>query len=367
MSGEWRVASGEWGQKKLAAPARFGTFLCSLLCLLSPLATRHSPLMAQFAEVGQEFQRTNPQFLAAFREASARPSRSTVRVLCDGKETSLGMVVIADGWILTKANDLHGFVSCRLADGRTLDARIVGVHPGHDLALLQIPARGLTPVDFRESKSLAVGSWLICPGPGEELVGVGIVSVPTRTMPAKQMGDSPYLGVSLDENNGIVRITNVVTDSPADRAGLRKNDVILTLHNKGITTSDDFMNLMQQRKVGDTVNLRILRDKDVLHLQATLAVRPRNSRGDVQNHMGSELSSRVTGYATILQHDAVIRPKDCGGPVVDLDGRTVGINICRPGRTETWAIPTEIIQPVLFDLMSGNQTSTIRPPSSVGK
>ena len=69
--------------------------------------------------------------------------------------------------------------------------------------------------------------------------------------------------------------------------------------------------------------------------------------------MGSELSSRISGYATYLQHDAVIRPKDCGGPIVDLDGMVVGINICRAGRTESWAIPSEVVQPLLPSLMAG--------------
>lgn len=73
--------------------------------------------------------------------------------------------------------------------------------------------------------------------------------------------------------------------------------------------------------------------------------------------MGSELSNRITGYATILQHDGVIRPRDCGGPLVDLDGRVVGMNVCRAGRTESWAIPAEIIQPLLGDLMSGRLAS----------
>ena len=73
--------------------------------------------------------------------------------------------------------------------------------------------------------------------------------------------------------------------------------------------------------------MSILRGKETLQLQVTLGRRPRNPRGDSQNHMGSELSSRTTGYATILQHDAVIRPKDCGGPLVDLDGKVVGMNV----------------------------------------
>jgi len=45
--------------------------------------------------------------------------------------------------------------------------------------------------------------------------------------------------------------------------------------------------------------------------------------------MGSELSKRRTGFPHILQHDSVVKPRECGGPVVDLDGKVIGINICR--------------------------------------
>src|SRR5262249_11927645 len=46
----------------------------------------------------------------------------------------------------------------------------------------------------------------------------------------------------------------------------------------------------------------------------------------------------------------------CGGPLVDLDGKTVGINIARAGRTETYAIPSEEVQALLADLKSGKLT-----------
>ena len=46
----------------------------------------------------------------------------------------------------------------------------------------------------------------------------------------------------------------------------------------------------------------------------------------------------------ILQHDSVLKPSECGGPLVDLDGKVVGINIARAGRTETYAIPSEVVQ-----------------------
>jgi serine protease Do len=307
-----------------------------------------------FKEVGLEFQRGNPLFMSAFREAAAGPSRSTVRVLCDGRETALGTIVAGDGWVLTKAHDLRGQVACRLRDSRIVDARVVGVHTGHDLAMLQIPLRGLPVVELKESKSLSVGNWIVCPGTSDEPVAVGIVSVATRTRTARYVNDDAgFLGVSVEDAEGKVRITQVVPDSAAAKAGIRVLDVIAAMQNRNVATTEDFHALMQDRREGDVISLSVRRDKESLPFQVTLGKRPRTSVSELQNNMGSELSSRRTGYTTILQHDAVVRPKDCGGPLVDLDGRMVGMNVCRAGRTETWAIPIEVIHPLLGDLMSG--------------
>src|SRR5260370_20137000 len=90
--------------------------------------------------------KTSRKFLAAFRDAVARPAHSTVRVNCDGKETALGVVISKNGFILTKASDLSGKITVALADSQEYDARWVGLHDANDLAMLKIDANGLTPV-----------------------------------------------------------------------------------------------------------------------------------------------------------------------------------------------------------------------------
>jgi serine protease Do len=140
----------------------------------------------------------------------------------------------------------------------------------------------------------------------------------------------------------------------AEKAGLKVNDCIIAADGKPIDSPDDLINLLLTRKPGDVIELKVKRGEEELELKATLGKRPASAnRGDMQNRLGSELSRRRTGFPTILQHDAVIKPSDCGGPVVNLDGKTIGINIARAGRTESYAIPTEAIRPLLKDLMSG--------------
>jgi hypothetical protein len=38
---------------------------------------------------------------------------------------------------------------------------------------------------------------------------------------------------------------------------------------------------------------------------------------------------------------------------VDLKGRVIGINISRAGRVETWALPSEIVEPLIAELKLG--------------
>jgi serine protease Do len=77
-----------------------------------------------------------------------------------------------------------------------------------------------------------------------------------------------------------------------------------------------------------------------------------NPRGDFQNAMGSKLSARRSGIPVFFQTDAVVKPADCGAPVVDLDGHAIGLMIARAGRTESHAVPAETVQALLPVLMA---------------
>jgi serine protease Do len=103
------------------------------------------------------------------------------------------------------------------------------------------------------------------------------------------------------------------------------------------------------------VAIKFRRDGKVTEVQATLDKRPRDqfSRREFQNSMGSKLSDRRGGFPQILQTDMALKPSDCGGPVVDLDGRTIGINIARAGRVESYAIPAAAVRAMIPDLKSG--------------
>jgi serine protease Do len=167
----------------------------------------------------------------------------------------------------------------------------------------------------------------------------------------------------------------VSPDTPAEKAGLKDGDVVVSINGKPIATSIEMFAAIQTHKPGDVIQIVVHRDDAILEKSVTLGRRPgaapgrggqgggggqggRGGRGRPdQNRMGSELSEKST-FPTVLQHDTVIKPTDCGGPLIDLDGRVVGINVARAGRVESYALPSEIVVPLLADLMSGKSATT---------
>ena len=95
------------------------------------------------------------------------------------------------------------------------------------------------------------------------------------------------------------------------------------------------------------IRLLILREQKRLELQARLG-RPEGSdaldtRFGIMNEMGGELSLRRADFPLAFAHDTVLTPEQCGGPVVDMNGQVVGINIARAGRTCSYALPVEVV------------------------
>jgi serine protease Do len=50
-----------------------------------------------------------------------------------------------------------------------------------------------------------------------------------------------------------------------------------------------------------------------------------------------------------VQYDAVLQPSQCGGPVIDILGRVVGLNIARAERTRTLALTNDILLDFLME------------------
>ena len=63
-----------------------------------------------------------------------------------------------------------------------------------------------------------------------------------------------------------IEVVEVVRDSPAERAGLRPEDLIVAVDGHGVERVDDLQRLMVGERIGQSVNLRVLRADRALEL-----------------------------------------------------------------------------------------------------
>jgi len=322
-------------------PRQFVTgMIACLLCLQSATAQRLD---------SERFK--NGRRIRQLVESTTQDVRKcVVQVVSQGKRVALGTIVGSDGAVLTKASELSGRLQCRLPDGQTVPARLIGVHTGLDLAMLATSLVNRPALSWQQSIP-DVGSFVTTPGLQKLPLAVGIISTPVRDIPAQR----GVLGISISESPGGPRVTEVFPNSGADRAGIAVDDVIRMINGKRTKNREALKMLIMQVQPGDTLAIEIQRGEQVIKLSATLGFRPSSlfNRGNFQNQLGGMLSQRRGGFSGVLQHDSVVKRTQCGGPLVNLAGQVVGINIARAGRTETYAVGAQQILGVLDDLRSG--------------
>jgi serine protease DegQ len=70
-------------------------------------------------------------------------------------------------------------------------------------------------------------------------------------------------------------IAGVVRDGPADRAGIRPGDILLTVQGKQVASTNDMLNLISQLAPGETAKMTVMRKNRQSTLDVTVGKRPR--------------------------------------------------------------------------------------------
>ncbi|MEU1607520.1 S1C family serine protease [Micromonospora matsumotoense] len=123
------------------------------------------------------------------------PSVVTIRVAgLGGTSEGSGFIVSADGYVVTNDHvvaDGTGRASVTFNDGSSSPATVVGQDPESDIAVIKVNRKGLRPIEFGDSESLAVGDPVLAIGSPLSLantVTAGIISALDRTMQAGEPG-----------------------------------------------------------------------------------------------------------------------------------------------------------------------------------
>ncbi len=289
--------------------------------------------------------RTTGDSVTSVFEPQRQVIQTSSAVILDGrKEIAYGTVVSADGYLLTKASEIDGVGDFDVRVDRELykKAKVVMTDATWDVALVKVDAEDLVPVNFAPDSKLERGNWVVVNGATSRTkrrILAGIISADAREIPPE---GGAVLGVELKEEKGSLEVKAVSKDSGAEEAGIKEGDRITAVDGKKVKDIKKLSEDMKEMKAGAMVKVAITRDKKKIELEVRLSARNELFHQESRNdQMSGDYSKRRSGFPRVIQHDILAASTTMGGPVLDLDGRTVGMNIARANRAETFAIPVE--------------------------
>ena len=153
---------------------------------LAPMVETVLPAVVNISTRGRVSMRENPLMQDPFFRRFFGAPKTQPR---ERQTSSLGSGVIIDaaaGYVVTNQHVIGNAdeITVRLHDGRSVQAEVIGSDPNADIAVIKIPAQGLTAIHLGNSDRLRVGDFVVAIGNPFGLgqtVTLGIVSALGRS------------------------------------------------------------------------------------------------------------------------------------------------------------------------------------------
>jgi serine protease Do len=339
-----------------------------LACALSGLAIAQDDIPLLRPEERAAVDSQTEQLNTSLKPSLAAAAQSTVRVWSGKKRLAYGTVIGDGRQVLTKWSEVANDPNTLVVDGpnrEVHDASIVGVYEDEDLAVLEINGNALTPITWSDAKP-PLGAFLVAPQPDGKPAAFGVVSVLERNL---RETDLAFLGVICDlEYKGQgVKVREVQTKTGAEAAGIKPGDIVLEINGRPISGLMELKSTLTGTRPGETVPLRMRTNGGEKTLNVTLSKRPElpkiyNPRLDQMERMGGKISRVRDSFTQVLQSDMRPEPNQIGGPVVDLEGRVIGITIARADRTRSFIMPSAAVNNMLARPAKDSSTAEVREP-----
>lgn len=301
-----------------------------------------TPVLHGYQSLESTYRTTGTAVVAAFEPQRAVLQISSAVMLDGRKEVAYGVVISPDGFVLTKASEIAGVakLSVRVDQQTYSDAVVMAVDDEWDVAMVKIAAEGLVPVVYAPTSAVPQGTWVVANGATSlkaRRALAGIISAKPRAIAA----GGGNLGVSLASDESSLLIDEVAEDG-AGAAGLKKGDVIIAINGTKVSNFEEILPILKTQKPGVVVKVTYLRKGVEKTTEVTLQPGPL-TRND---QMSGAFSDRRSGFPRIIQHDIIGDKSIIGGPLLDLEGRCIGMNIARANRAESFAIPVEELKAI---------------------
>jgi serine protease Do len=339
-----------------------------LICALPSLALAREEILLLRPEERAAAEAQSEALHAALKNKLTSAAQSTVRVWSGKKRLAYGTVIGDGRKVLTKWSEIANNANALVVDGpnrEAHDATIVGVYEDEDLAVLEIDGEALTPITWSDAKPL-LGAFVAAPQPDGKPAAFGVVSVLERNL---RETDFSFLGVisDLEYKGQGVKVREVQTKTGAEAAGIKPGDIVLEINGRPISGLMELKSALTGTKPGETVPLRVRAGDDEKTINVTLSKRPElpkiyNPRLEQMERMGGKISRVRDSFTRVLQSDMRPEPNQIGGPVVDLEGRAIGITVARADRTRSFIMPSSAVAQMLANAPKDPTFARVREP-----
>ena len=254
-------------------------------------------------------------------------------------------------YVATKLSELtpHEMIDCRFQEGDPGVAEIAMTNVALDLAILklQIPRRAATSLVSQPVVSAAEFSLVFAASEKSEPVRVGLITRRRHNEP--RLNGKLGAVLDVDETSRAVRVKEVAPNSTASVAGLSKTCLIDSINGQPVKSLDNVGELLSEHQPGDWLQFqfRIVEKSSTNFARLQHDPAERFERTEFLDGRSGIVSERRSGFADILQHDIELAPSHCGGPLIDSEGRVIGVNIARRARESSLAIPIEVVLQLL--------------------
>ena len=246
-----------------------------------------------------------------------------------------GFIVSPDGLILTNAHVVRDAkrVTVKLADRREFDAKVLGIDPVTDVAVIKIDAHDLPTVRLGNANDLQVGDYVLAIGQPygfAESASAGIVSAKGRSLP----GDSyvPFIQTDVAVNPG--NSGGPLFDSSGAVVGINSQIYSNTGGYEGLSFAIPI-------NVAERVEDQIVKHGKVEHAMLGVEVQPLGSQlassFKLNNPSGALVAKVESGSAAeragIKAGDVILKYN--GEPLADAGELSAKVGMAKPGDTVT--------------------------------
>ncbi len=301
--------------------------------------------------------RTRAQALDVFNaiRAAEFQAQDLVFSVFSGQTHLVYGISMGEERLLTKASEVLHLKDLYVLnqESRALPARVVGLYADADLAILEVSGLAAAPAQWANAASLDDGAFLMAIRPDGDAQAIGVLSVKERSL---KEGDQGFLGIEIDPSElGMgVKVARVQPRSAAAEVGIRAGDIITMVDGEEVKGFYELSTRLRRMREGERPKISLQRANQNFQVTPTLKGRiiekrdiERSNRIQRMERMSGS-QSRVRGeFDGVIQSDMELESFDAGLPVVDLEGRMVGMVIARAGRISTLILPGEDISQLI--------------------